>query len=131
MMKIPSVGSKVSVTVRHKSVYLYSTSPWDERTYTGIVTKSPKWVDADSFSLQTDDVRFPVKIIHSGNVQSVKLLSGSVQNIRRFEVKSKSGVYTVSQSGKQYSCTCVGFKYHAKCKHITAVVNKLHSQNKG
>lgn len=125
MMNIPSVGSKISVTVRHKPVYLYATQPWDEKTYVGMVVKSAKWVDAESFTLQTDDTQFPVKIIHSGKVHSLKILSGGISlNTRKFQVEGKGGTYIVTQTGKQYSCTCVGFKYHSKCKHITAVKTK-------
>lgn len=124
-MNIPSVGSTVSVVVRHKSVSLFSTSPWDEKHYSGVVIKNNKWVDAESFSLQTKDKDYPVKIINSRYVHDLKLISGQSIDIRRFNVKSKSGTHIVTKSGKNYSCACVGFKYHSKCKHITAVANSL------
>jgi hypothetical protein len=125
MMKIPSVGSTVSVVVRHKSVSLFATSPWDEKHYTGVVVKNAKWIDADSFSLQTQDNSYPVKIINSGYVHDIKIISGKSIDVRKFNVKSKSGTYIVTKSGNNYSCSCVGFKYHSKCKHITAVTTKL------
>jgi len=124
MMNIPSVGSKISVTVRHKAVNLFAKSPWDERQYTGVVVNNAKWIDAESFSLRTEDKAYPVKIIHSKSVHSIRMLSGNTQKVRKFQVKSSSGTYIVTESGKQYSCTCVGFKYHAKCKHINAVKTK-------
>lgn len=120
-MKIPAIGSKISVTVRYRSIYLYAKSPWDDKVYEGTVVKSPKWVDADSFSVETTDKIHPVKIIHSGNVHSIKVLTGSVQSVEKFKIKGSKGDYIVTKSGDQFSCTCVGFKYHAKCKHITAI----------
>jgi hypothetical protein len=125
MMKIPSVGSTVSVTVRYRSIYLFATSPFEDNRYTGVVVKNAKWVDADSFSLQTQDKEHPVKIIKIDRVHDLKVLNGTSIDVRRFNVKGKGGTYTVTKSGKNYSCTCVGFKYHSKCKHITAVSNSL------
>lgn len=123
-MKIPAIGSKVSVTVRHKSIYLYAKTPWDEKTYQGTVVKNPKWIDADSFSVQTEDKSYPVKVIHSGNVHKIQILFGDVQSVEKFKIKGSKGDYIVTKSGSQFSCTCVGFKYHAKCKHITEIKGK-------
>lgn len=120
-MKIPAIGSEVSVTVRRKAVYIYADSPWDEKTYRGTVVKNSKWVDAESFSLQTQDKFYPVKIINSGYIHSIKVLSGTVQSIEKFKIKGSKGEYIVTKSGNQFSCTCIGFKYHAKCKHITSI----------
>jgi hypothetical protein len=104
-MNIPTIGSKVSITVRFRTNYLYAPEPYEDVELTGTVVKSQRWVDADSFSLETTDASYPVKIIPS----------------RKFLVKGSKGEYTVTQNGKHYSCTCIGFKYHGKCKHITAV----------
>ena len=120
-MNIPSVGSKVSVTVRLRTNYLYAPEPYEDVEFTGTVVKSQKWVDADSFSLETTDALYPVKIIPGKWLRNVKVISGSVQSIRKFKVAGSKGEYFVTQSGKQYSCTCIGFKYHGKCKHITTV----------
>ena len=38
------------------------------------------------------------------------------------EVKGSSGnVYTVKKSSSGYKCSCVGFKYHGRCKHIDLI----------
>ena len=34
---------------------------------------------------------------------------------------SKGDVYTVSEEQGNYSCTCTGFTYRGKCKHIESV----------
>jgi len=31
---------------------------------------------------------------------------------------SKGDVYTVVEDGGEWSCNCVGFKYHGNCRHI-------------
>jgi hypothetical protein len=37
---------------------------------------------------------------------------------------SKGDMYTVSLSKGEYKCSCTGFKYHGKCKHIDQVKSK-------
>ena len=41
---------------------------------------------------------------------------------RVWEVKgSKGDVYKVSETNGEYSCTCSGFRFRAKCKHVESV----------
>jgi hypothetical protein len=40
----------------------------------------------------------------------------------RYEVQSESGnVYTVTLNNGHYSCSCVGFSFRNKCKHIEMI----------
>ena len=42
-----------------------------------------------------------------------------------WEIKgSKDHVYTVEESENGMVCSCIGFKYHGKCKHIDGVMNE-------
>jgi len=43
-------------------------------------------------------------------------------NTRVFKVQSKTKEYFVELSDYNYTCTCTGFNFRGKCKHITAVV---------
>jgi hypothetical protein len=43
-------------------------------------------------------------------------------NTRVFKVVSKTKEYFVELSDYNYTCTCTGFNFRGKCKHITAVV---------
>jgi hypothetical protein len=46
-------------------------------------------------------------------------------NIRIFKVKSKDKEYMVELiDNSKYTCTCTGFTFRGKCKHITAVAEK-------
>ena len=59
----------------------------------------------------------------------IKIISGTgveqptINKITTHEVVSaRTGEkYTVTTDGNKYSCTCVGFNYHGKCKHITQI----------
>jgi hypothetical protein len=47
------------------------------------------------------------------------------KSTRTFKVTSKDKEYFVEFDSKKYSCTCTGFTFRGKCKHITAVMEKL------
>ena len=62
------------------------------------------------------------------------LLPDNDQWINRFQVKStssSSSVYTVAQrrSDKTWGCSCVGWRNHRKCKHLTDVLKRLSNVN--
>lgn len=43
---------------------------------------------------------------------------------RLFKVKSKDNEYEVILKNNRLSCSCAGFTFRGKCKHITAVAEK-------
>lgn len=116
-MKIPAIGSKIKVTTKSKSIYYYSTEEYEYHQYTGEVIKNDRWVPADSFSVMTGNIQHPVSIISVKNVHNLEIISGKQNEVKVFKIKD----YVITKNGKHFSCTCIGFKYHSKCKHITQV----------
>lgn len=124
-MNIPAVGSTVEATVRFRNILLSNNAEYNDELYKGVVVKNAKWINADSFSLNTGNPDYPVSIIPINRVINLKVLSGKSVNIRKFKVKGDSGDYLVIKADNHYSCDCTGFKYRGKCKHIEKVKVKL------
>jgi hypothetical protein len=64
-----------------------------------------------------------VRSNHPGLAKLLKLEKPE-PGVRVFLVKSKEKQYTVELSNSTYSCTCTGYNFRGKCKHITAVAEK-------
>ena len=65
-----------------------------------------------------------VKTKHFGLEKIIKN-TPTKSNTKVFKVKSSTKEYFVELSDYNYSCTCTGFTFRGKCKHITAVAEKL------
>lgn len=60
------------------------------------------------------------------NIELERLSGKSIKdNTRIFKVKSKDKEYNVELTDSHYTCTCTGFNFRGKCKHIDAVVKTL------
>jgi len=118
MKNLPTVGSTVSVDCRYIT---------KSTTFTGVVVNPYRYLNANEFCLQTGNPEFPISIINLANVVDLKILKGSTTTIRKFKVVGSKGEYLVTLSNKHFSCSCIGFKYHNKCKHITKVKEKITS----
>ena len=132
-IQIPSANSIVKVTASFRNINYYTseTKPFDESIIEGVVVNNPKWVDANSITIETGNKDFPVSIISIKNITKVDIIKGSTSDSTKyFNIQgSKGSTYVVSVRENQYSCTCTGFKYHGKCKHgeevMSPKINKL------
>ena len=64
-----------------------------------------------------------IKAKHFG-LQNLIKFTPTKSNTRVFKVKSKEKEYFVELSDYNYTCTCTGFNFRGKCKHIDAVAKK-------
>lgn len=125
----PTVGSQIRVTTRYKNHVLYIPGEYVEKTYVGTVGSAHKFLAQNSFVLNTSNTpEFPRREIHLGNVINMEYLDGTtaskqqVSSDKIWTIKgSKGDVYTVTRSNNQLSCSCVGFQFRKKCKHVTEV----------
>jgi hypothetical protein len=125
-MNIPVINSQVVVTVRFRDINYFADKPYKLLTLTGKVVKSQKWVKADSFSLETTDKEYPVKIIPASWVTDIKIISGKVDTVNEYIVMgSKGDKYIVRMVYNVLQCSCTGYKYHGKCKHADQIQKEL------
>lgn len=123
-LNIPSIGSRVRVTTRHKEIFIFATSPYRDYTYEGQVVPSNKWDPAGTFKLFTGNPEWPDSVISMNNVHDLTYITGGPgktvsNNNRTWTVTGSRGdKYTVSQIGTKWACTCSGFQFRKQCKHV-------------
>jgi len=123
---LPSVGSVVSITTKHQNIYIhtYKEKPFEYHTITGKVLPNDKWLEAHYISIKTDNKNYPISMISINNIEKIEIIEGSQNFIQKFPVDGSKGKrYIVSFNKQHYSCTCPGFTYNMKCKHIDLVRN--------
>lgn len=133
----PSVGDRITVTTEYpekKGIYAAYVfrGPYVK---TGVVIKSEKYDDFDSFRLETSNKAYPVSVIALERVTSIvydtgqeaKMVKKVVAISKSWQVKSdsrKGGFYTVDLHNGHYSCSCPGFVYRKSCRHINGIKQK-------
>ena len=125
---MPRVGSLVRVTTKFKNHVLYRTGEYTLNTYVGTVGSTHKLLAPNSFVLSTPDTPyFPKREINLSNVVTLDYLDGTCaeqveSNDQTWIVKgSKGNSYTVTRIGNKLNCTCTGFQFRRKCKHLDVV----------
>ena len=131
MMQIPAEGSVVEVVLDNAPTR-YTMAPCSVHraqptlTLRGVVVLTPKWMksSADLTILNSDTKGFnyiPMhKILSIGGIK-VKQPKATADKILNMTSSKTGEVYTVRQDGrtKRWSCTCIGFQFHKKCRHVT------------
>lgn len=73
------------------------------------------------------DKRYRKFIEVQNQALSILIPAETPKNIRVFNVQSKDKVYTVELNTvkNKYTCSCTGYTFRDKCKHIDAVKGKI------
>ena len=74
------------------------------------VFKNPIRIDVRGRKFKVNDVQYKTKLQEEEPKGRVWEVAGS-----------KGDVYKVSESGGDFSCSCSGFKFRAKCKHVESI----------
>ena len=129
-MQMPEVGQLVEVVLDDSFVhnYLADDSKHLARptiTIRGVVIDTPAWMRQHaviSLLNLANEARCHIPAHRIVSIGGVKFDQKPVTSDRVFEViSSKTGEkYHVVQSGrtKKWSCTCVGYQFHNRCRHI-------------
>jgi hypothetical protein len=90
----------------------------------GVVQRSAAYDPVETIRVFTGNKNFPVSVIRTQDIieNNGKIISLVKTDVQVWEVKgSKGGSYTVTRSGNNYQCTCSGFQFRRKCKHVDSV----------
>jgi len=136
----PAVGSQITVKTEWRDLYKgYSPLLPTERSLSGIVVKSERYDDVDSFRVATGRPGYPVSIVSLDRIVDLVYSDGTVGekkdrpklSIAEWEVASDSrsgGSYTVILNGGHYECNCLGFTYRKSCRHINKVKEQINAK---
>lgn len=133
---IPQVGQLVEVVVDNSFANSYVSASSKHRvpstmTLRGIVIETPAWMRSNT-GLSILNIHNLVR----NHIPTHRIVSiGGVTYEKKPETKdrhwevasSKTGEkYTVMQNGitKNWSCTCTGFQFHKKCRHVTRIMEQ-------
>jgi len=134
-MDMPQVGSTVELVLDDSFVsgYLADDSKRlasSTITLQGTVVATPKWMqsvaDLTILNSKTKVYNYipAYKIMSIGGIKvdRPKATADKIYSV----TSSKTGeVYTVTQSGRtnKWHCTCIGFQFHKKCRHVTRLMS--------
>jgi hypothetical protein len=132
-------GILVEVTVANPFWDKYNIPQPNFRLYKGVTREPFKWVSTESFCMSGDE-HIDTRVIQFKNILKLKigdtyipdkeietLVSNKTSADKIFKVKGSKGdeyVVTYSQN-KGWSCTCTGFGFRSKCKHIESKRNEI------
>ena len=109
--------------------FLQETTEWSDRTpnHTYLLTDSREKMigyikrGSDKLELFSQPLPFDTRRRKFKSVQNTWGYTEPelVNTENSWQVKSSSGnVYTIERSGNRLTCTCSGFKFRAKCRHV-------------
>jgi len=123
---LTQVGSTVEIVISYNAPYLPTGRRETTETLRGVVVDTPKWMqvhaDITIINSQTKAHNYIPKhrIISIGGVK-VDQPKPTADKILQVTSSKTGELYTVRQDGrtKRWSCTCIGFQFHKKCRHVT------------
>jgi len=141
---VPPVGSKVTVCTVWPAPSGMSGAVQFNSYFREVVLPSNHWDKPNTFRLRTRAPEFlgdggpKERVVSLDRVKTLVVDGKNVHRvaddgkpkkakpkIQRVEVTSSNGdkTYTVTVEGNQAICTCPGFGFRRKCRHVTKVLN--------
>jgi len=84
-----------------------------------------KWHNPNDFEMLRTPLRLDRRYRKFKILQTGYKFANDTTDTKQWVIEgSKGNKYVVLQDELGYNCSCVGFKYHGKCKHIEQVKNE-------
>lgn len=82
-----------------------------------------KWNNPNEFQMFKKPIRFDTRYRKFKVLQRGYKFAGEVSTNKTWLIKgSKGHEYVVEETENGMTCSCIGYKYHGKCKHIDEVI---------
>ena len=130
-MELLELGKTVTIKVKniqwpHRHLYAAGVVGSEFNYYTGTIMRE-KWFAVDEVGITTGNPDFPFRRINRERIVAVgdKAVDFTQvpadREVRTF-TGSKGDTYTVTREGRRATCTCTGFQFRKKCKHVDEVL---------
>ncbi len=128
------LGKTVTIKVKnilwpHRHLYAMGVAGPEFNTYSGTIMRE-KWFSVDEVGITTGNPDFPFRRINRERIVAVNDVAVDFMQVpvdrREYTFTgSKGDLYTVIKQGNATTCTCAGFQFRKKCKHVEEVKNGL------
>lgn len=105
----------------------------EHNTYTGTVVIE-KHYKADEIGLTTGDPNYPIRVLNKERVFEINDAEVSFEPPAKKETNkdrvvsvqgSKGAVYQVTVTSRGASCSCSGYQFRKRCKHVDGVIREI------
>ena len=127
-MLVPTVGSRIKVTIADTHGARMIPPRTDAIVYEGTVVNPDKWLNDRQFCM-SGTARYPIRVLDMSRISKIEVITGKLREIdtsvKTWTVDgSKGNKYTVTRTNGKWACTCTGYQFRKQCKHITELSNK-------
>lgn len=80
-----------------------------------------KWFGTSQVGLTTEELNSPFRVLEKANIVEVNDRSVDFKKEVppvQIKVQGKTGTYTITAGTEITRCTCPGFSYRGKCRHV-------------
>lgn len=128
--EMPQIGKLVKITTRWPDINIFAKKATIDSVITGTVVVNHKLTPIGCFSVIVDGSHVPLREIDLGHVVNIEYVDESITaavtevitDTISVQVPGSNGAfYIVTQSNGKYSCSCSGFQFRKKCKHVIQV----------
>jgi hypothetical protein len=121
---LPKTGDTVTLTVH------YDLPLVPDRVITGCVLPAPRWLRSSEIALSSHTALDGMAVVDWAHVVGWRDHNGVAQPLpttktlpdTSWQVQgSKGTTYTVTRKSQVMRCTCPGFNFRGKCRHVEAV----------
>lgn len=125
------VGDTVTLKVRNplwprKHVYAQNVDIQEFNYYTGTLVAPLRGDSPTSVRITSGEPHYPVRLIDIDRIEGLDLpKKREVKATNWVVVGSRGSKYNIARDGSEYSCTCQGYEFRRRCRHIDELKQKL------